>query len=118
MQCSLQRTMHTDIRNILTYTPQGVSTLSEEQIKSTYLRGYHLYKATCSSCHGLSSTGKDTIPAFTFNQLDNYKTSATRGDPDNHAVTKKLSPEQLSDILTFLYFKTLARHAENMKKQD
>ncbi len=117
VQCSLQRTMNKDLDNVMTYMKEGVSTMDEEQIKDTYLRGYHLYKASCSECHGVSSTGKDTIPHFSFTQLDNYDASAAKGDPENHAVAKKLSPEQLSDILSFLYFKTLSKYAETVKEE-
>lgn len=62
-----------------------------------------LYKLHCSGCHGIFTKGKDGIPNFTKIQIDNYHTTALIGmDPKNHAVAKKMSSEQIDQVVTFL----------------
>lgn len=66
-------------------------------------KGKVLYKLYCSGCHGIFSKGKDGIPNFTKTQIDNYHTAALIGlDPNNHAVAKKMSSQQIDYIITFL----------------
>ena len=64
-------------------------------------KGKILYKINCSECHGIYTKGKDSIPNFTDQQIDNY-TALALADPENHAVMKKISSQQLDYILTFL----------------
>lgn len=116
----MQRSIRQDIETIVTYAPGSFPPENKEELINTCNRGYALYKATCtgSGCHGISGKGTDTIPQFNMMQLDNYEKSAKNHDPENHAVTAKLSPEQLSDILSFLFLRTLARQAEAEHKSD
>jgi mono/diheme cytochrome c family protein len=66
-------------------------------------KGKVLYRLHCAGCHGIFTKGKDSIPNFTNIQIDNYHTTALIGiDPRNHAVAKKMSPEQIDYIVTFL----------------
>lgn len=108
-RCGVKRELRSDLATAMTRLPSKISAEDQAKLEEAYYRGYHLYKETCSGCHGVG--GKDTIPHFTFSQLDNYNDSVKRGDPENHAVMKKLSPEQVSDVLSFLFYRTLARQA-------
>ena len=66
-------------------------------------KGKVLYKLHCSGCHGIFTKGKDGIPNFTAMQIDSYHTAALIGmDPKNHAVAKKMSNEQIDQVVTFL----------------
>jgi cytochrome c len=66
-------------------------------------KGKVLYKLHCSGCHGIFAKGKDGIPNFTKIQIDNYHTTALIGmDPKNHAVARKMSSEQIDQVVTFL----------------
>lgn len=66
-------------------------------------KGKILYKLHCAECHGIFTKGKDSIPNFTRTQIDNYQATALIGlDPNNHAVAKKMSSEQVDYIVTFL----------------
>jgi hypothetical protein len=65
-------------------------------------KGKILYKIDCAGCHGIYQKGKDSIPNFTKTQIDNYNAMYIKGDPKNHSVAAKMSPEQLYYILTFL----------------
>lgn len=67
--------------------------------------GQKLYKINCSSCHGIFTKGKDSIPNFSKTQLENYKTAVLMDDPKNHAVAKKIRPYDLDMILQFLAFR-------------
>ena len=65
-------------------------------------KGKILYKVDCAGCHGIYKKGKDSVPNFTKIQIDNYNAMYIKGDPKNHSVASKLSPDQLYYILTFL----------------
>jgi mono/diheme cytochrome c family protein len=66
-------------------------------------KGKTLYKIHCSGCHGIFTKGKDGVPNFTKIQIDNYQSTALIGlDPNNHAVAKKMSSEQIDYVVTFL----------------
>lgn len=109
--CSMERRIDRDIDTVMKYAPGTFPEHNTAELKTTYHRGYGLYKATCtgSGCHGATDRGTDTIPFFSLSQLDSYESSAKKHDPENHAVTAKLSPDQLSDILSFLFLRTLSR---------
>lgn len=66
--------------------------------------GKKLYKAYCTGCHGVFTKGKKEIPNFSRIQLDNYNSNFMKKDPKNHAVAKKLSQDQMGDIILFLTF--------------
>jgi cytochrome c553 len=66
-------------------------------------KGKILYKMNCSSCHGIFTKGKDSIPNFTKDQVDNYRSAVLMAkDKQNHAVAAKMSPQQLEYIILFL----------------
>jgi mono/diheme cytochrome c family protein len=66
-------------------------------------KGKILYKEHCSGCHGIFTKGKDGVPNFTKVQIDNYQSTALIGlDPNNHAVAKRMSTEQIDYVITFL----------------
>jgi cytochrome c len=80
------------------YTPENKILFVERAEK-----GKVLYKLHCSGCHGIFEKGKDGVPNFTKVQIDNYHATALIGlDPNNHAVAKKMSSEQIDYVITFL----------------
>lgn len=95
MQCSTQKKAEYNIP----------STASEEYkalLVQRLDKGKELYKVYCSDCHGIFSKGKDSVPNFSKDQIDNYNALFVKQDPKSHAVAKKLSQEQIDYILTFL----------------
>ena len=38
-------------------------------------KGKTLYKINCSACHGIFTKGRDSIPNFTKDQIDNYRSA-------------------------------------------
>ena len=76
-----------------------------EEAKKIYLeraeKGKILYKIHCSECHGIFSQGKDSIPNFTKQQIDNYHARSIV-QLKTHSTVRNLSPEQLDYVLTFL----------------
>ena len=66
-------------------------------------KGRVLYSLHCSGCHGIFTKGRDSVPNFTRLQIDNYHAAALIGiDARNHAVAKKMSSEQIDQVMTFL----------------
>jgi hypothetical protein len=84
------------------------------QTRSIYMerldKGKILYKLNCSSCHGIFTKGKDSIPNFTKDQIDNYRSAFKMArDKKNHAAAIKMSPEQLDYVIMFL---SLRKHTD------
>ena len=106
IQCSVQQKTTYDIPS---YLPDERKT----ELLSNLEKGKILFKKNCSGCHGIFSKGKDSIPNFTEKEIVNYLTAYQTNDPKNHAVMKKLLPEELSMIMTFLkmrHFKGKEQH--------
>ena len=68
-------------------------------------QGQKLYRINCSRCHGIFTKGKDSIPNFSKTEIEAYKSAVLMDDPKNHAVAKKIRPEDLNMILEFLAFR-------------
>ena len=83
--------------------PSHVTKENRELLLEKCEKGKVLYKLHCSGCHGIFTKGKDGVPNFTSLQIDSYHTTALIGmDPRNHAVAKKMSNEQIDQVVTFL----------------
>ena len=95
-QCSNQKKVEYDI-------PSHVTPLNRELLIQKAEKGKVLYKLHCSGCHGIFTKGKDSIPNFTKIQIDNYHSAALIGiDAKNHAVARKMSADQVDQVITFL----------------
>lgn len=85
--------------------PEHVTQKNREALIEKCDKGKVLYKIHCSECHGIFTKGKDSIPNFTSIQIDNYHSTALIGiDAKNHAVAKKMSAEQVDQVITFLRY--------------
>lgn len=83
--------------------PSHVTKVNKELLIEKAEKGKVLYKIHCSGCHGIFAKGKDSIPNFTRIQIDNYHAAALLGiDAKNHAVARKMSAEQVDQVMTFL----------------
>ena len=93
-------------KNKITYNiPATLSKENREKLITILDRGKELYKANCSECHGIFTAGKDKIPNFSEKQIDAYTAKFLRHDARNHAIARKMSPEQMNDILMFLRYR-------------
>lgn len=95
-QCTNQKKVKYDI-------PSHVTENNKVLLLEKAEKGRILYTLHCSGCHGIFTKGKDSIPNFTRIQIDNYHAAALIGiDARNHAVAKKMSSEQVDQVMTFL----------------
>ncbi len=95
-QCVTQRKTEYDLPGH--YTKRNRELLIEKCEK-----GKVLYKLHCGGCHGIFTKGKDGVPNFTKTQIDDYHATALIGiDAKNHAVAKKMSADQVDQVITFL----------------
>lgn len=94
-QCAVQQKTTYDI-------PAYLPAERKNELLANLEKGSILFKNNCSGCHGIFTKGKDSIPNFTEKEIVNYMTAYQTNDPKNHAVIKKLLPEELSMIMTFL----------------
>jgi mono/diheme cytochrome c family protein len=97
-RCSLQH------KSVYTF-PDTFPEARRAELKAACDKGKILYKAHCTECHGIFTKGKDGVPNFTNIQIDNYSVRFLRRDPGNHAVAMHMSPEQLTQVLTYLTYK-------------
>jgi cytochrome c553 len=95
VQCAVQKKTTYDIPS---YLPAERKT----ELLANLEKGSILFKTNCSGCHGIFTKGKDGVPNFTEKEIVNYMTAYQTNDQKNHAVMKKLLPEELSMIMTFL----------------
>ena len=94
----------------ITYNiPANYPETKRNQLIELCEKGKELYKENCSECHGVFTKGKDKIPNFTNAQFDNYSARFMMRDAKNHAVAKKMSPEQLNQVILFLRYKNLGK---------
>lgn len=95
-QCSNQKKVKYDI-------PSHVTENNRILLLEKAEKGKILYSLHCSGCHGIFTKGKDSVPNFTRIQIDNYHAAALIGiDARNHAVARKMSSEQVDQVMTFL----------------
>jgi hypothetical protein len=95
-------------RNKIQYNiPKEISGERKTMLLANLEKGKVLFKRHCSGCHGIFSKGKDSIPNFTHTEIKNYLSAYQSNDPKNHAVIKKLLPEEMSMIMTFLQMRKI-----------
>jgi len=100
MQCTVQKKVE---YNIPAYLPAEKKT----ELRANLEKGKELYKMYCSECHGIFKKGKETIPDFTNREIADYTVAFKASDKRNHAVAKKLLPEEMSMIITFLQLRKI-----------
>lgn len=73
-------------------------------------RGKAMYKKNCSACHGIFTGGKEGMPNFSEQEIEEYKIKTAMRDSTNHAVAAGLTQDYLAEIFMFLrYVKTNAK---------
>lgn len=77
------------------------------ELKANLEKGRLLFKQHCSECHGIYKEGKQGIPNFTSQEIKDYSVAYKALDKRNHAVAKKLLPEEMSMIITFLQLRKI-----------
>ena len=100
LQCSVEKKTQ---YNIPKYLPEE----RKAELLVNLEKGKQLFKTYCSDCHGIFKKGKDSIPNFTSKEIQNYSVAYKANSQQNHAVTKKLLPEEMSMILTFLQLRKI-----------
>ena len=106
MQCAVEKKTTYDM-------PIGLTEDRKKELARNLEKGKLLYKANCSSCHGIYAKGKDGIPNFTEQEILNYMTAYQTNDKKNHAVMNELLPEELAMIMTFLRLRKFKGKAEH-----
>ena len=94
IQCTAKKTTEYNI-------PPDVGGANRAILIERFEKGKILYTNNCAACHGIYTKGKDSVTNFTNQQIDNY-TKIALANPKNHAVLRKISPEQFDYITTFL----------------
>jgi mono/diheme cytochrome c family protein len=91
------------VQKKITYNiPPGYNKEQQETFLTEMKKGSEMFKTNCSGCHGIFTKGKDGVPNFTHEQVDNYTSGYIKGDKKNHAVAIDMSPQQFFTIMSFL----------------
>lgn len=106
MQCAMEKKTQ---YNIPGYLPEE----KKAELLVNLEKGKQLYKMYCSDCHGIFKKGKDGIPNFTSQEIKDYAAAYKANSQLNHAVLKKLLPEEMSMILTFLQLRKIKSSPEH-----
>ncbi len=106
MQCAVEKKTQ---YNIPKYLPED----KKAELLVNLEKGKQLFKAYCSDCHGIFKKGKDSIPNFTRQEIKDYAAAYKANSQLNHAVMKKLLPEEMSMILTFLQLRKIKSAPEH-----
>ncbi len=107
VRCAVEKKIQYNIPN---YVPDE----RKAEFLANLEKGRLLFKMNCSECHGIFGKGKDSIPNFSNQDILDYTVAFKANDQKNHAVVKKLLPEEMSMILTFLQYRkidSLPQHA-------
>ncbi len=91
-----------DMERLLPPVPPSFSHTDSVRLVNNWTIGIRLYRNNCASCHGIFGNSKDSIPNFSKEQFDDYKSGYLAGDSANHAVMAKMTTEELNDVFLFL----------------
>jgi hypothetical protein len=91
-----------DIKRLMPPVPPSFSSADSARLIVNWTIGIKFYKAGCAKCHGIFGKGKDSIPNFSKEQIDDYKTAFLAGDKLNHAVMSKMTETELNAVFLFI----------------
>jgi mono/diheme cytochrome c family protein len=91
-----------DIKRLMLPVPASFSSADSARLIANWKLGMRFYKANCSQCHGIFGKGKDSIPNFSKEQVDDYKTAALALDKSNHAVMANMTMDELDAVFLFI----------------
>ncbi len=100
-----------DIKRLMLPVPASFSSVDSAILIANWRLGIKFYKANCSKCHGIFGNGKDSIPNFSKEQVDDYKTAALALDKSNHAVMANMTIDELDAV--FLFISNIKRAGKN-----
>ncbi|MEN9522031.1 MAG: hypothetical protein RL065_408 [Bacteroidota bacterium] len=84
--------------------PEDISDKRRNEYTIKFNDGKEIYKANCSVCHGLFHKGKLNVTNFSKQQLNAYTAQLSMQDSTNHSAAKKLSENELNNLLIFLHY--------------
>ena len=102
--CRVSESVQTkrDVERLLPPVPASFSHEDSVRLIQNWSIGMHMYKNNCSSCHGVFGKSKDSIPDFSKEQYDDYKSAYLAGDSANHGVMARMTQEELNNVFLFL----------------
>jgi mono/diheme cytochrome c family protein len=91
-----------DIQRLLPPVPASFSSADSAALIANWTIGIKFYKANCAKCHGIFGKGKDSIPNFSKEQMDDYKSGLLAQDKLNHAVMANMTANELDAVFLFI----------------
>lgn len=91
-----------DTKRWMPAIPPSFSSKDSARFIANWTLGMKFYKANCANCHGIFGKGKDSIPNFSKEQMDDYKSAHLAADKLNHAVMANMTEDELNAVFLFL----------------
>lgn len=82
--------------------PASFSPSDSARLIANWTIGIKFYKANCAECHGIFGKGKDSIPNFSKEEMDDYKSGLLPQDKLNHAVMANMTMDELNTVFLFI----------------
>lgn len=91
-----------DIKRYMPPVPASFSSADSAKLIENWGIGINCYKANCAKCHGIFGNGKDSIPNFSKQEMDDYKSAYLLHDSTNHAVMARMTEDELNNVFLFI----------------
>jgi mono/diheme cytochrome c family protein len=91
-----------DIKRLMPPVPASFSPADSARLIANWTIGIKFYKANCAECHGIFGKGKDSIPNFSKEGMDDYKSALLAQDKLNHAVMANMTVDELDAVFLFI----------------
>lgn len=89
---------------VVTKPPGNLTGAALTEVITHIEKGKILFKKKCAKCHGVFTNGKEGVMNFSKQELKDYNINFIQQDPLNHAVSQKMTDEEMMDVIYFLQF--------------
>jgi hypothetical protein len=91
-----------DIKRLMPPVPPSFSSADSARLIANWRLGIKFYNASCAECHGIFGKGKDSIPNFSKEEMDDYASGLLSQDKLNHAVMSNMTMDELNAVFLFI----------------
>jgi len=83
--------------------------ISDDTAKKKFVKQFNegevLYKINCAKCHSSTVHGKEIIPNFTLEQLENYEIRIQNPKHEEDLRETNITLDELDEVILFLTYK-------------
>ena len=83
--------------------------ITDDAAKKKFVKQFNegkiLYKINCAKCHSTTVHGKETIPDFSLEQLENYEIRIQNPKHEDDLRETNITLDELDEVILFLTYK-------------